>query len=658
MKRYPSLIFGAFAGVIITAFLFLAVSSCDNNNDNRVQDASSDAVETTQNCLFGISYGQYTLMLYDENGPEETLGFGTFDKCCNSMTSFTMADGRQYIFGHCEDDYGWFIQEILPTGDMGRETCYGNFEHYFPILSAFTIPDGKTFLYGQMKVDKADGSSSSFWFTMEIKAEGILDINTLTDGYWSDWYPNALVTNANSESPVLFAEDSDGNWFLRPISKDGKIQPESATGKYTDYYDAIQTYTVGGTPYLFGSRDSSTPFAAVWFIQDLLTGTITDSSGTTNYTLDAALLAPLYINDQTFLVMQGESEGFCIYEIVSDGSKMGSMIYNTTSPGFQFLLPVFFDTAYLETNHWMTNIYDLIKDRTLQEIAIPGSHDAGMNNMDGNTNCLTRGNACDTQTQLSTIYEQLGYGSRYFDIRPAKYTMDADPWYTAHLDDADVIGWCGCAGQTMDSVLDDVLKFIGEQETLVKDSKELIILNFSHCYEIWTDDNGDYQGCDCSNDDWVSLRDSVVKTLGGFLVNWSQYQNPAQAIFGDRDASQFVLLRFETDAFSSEPASGVYTANDFPIYNNYSNTNDFSTMSTDQEQKLKDAQNHEEDLFLLSWTLTLSSGQAYDCEWGTNPTSILDLAYEADSQLMVYMDDWGRPRRYDHSDPFPKYHIR
>lgn len=69
---------------------------------------------------------------------------------------------------------------------------------------------------------------------------------------------------------------------------------------------------------------------------------------------------------------------------------------------------------------WMTDQIDVIGEHTLREISIPGSHDAGMN---GKTHCWPAGSArdCNTQTQESSIYEQLSNGARYFDIRPTRW---------------------------------------------------------------------------------------------------------------------------------------------------------------------------------------------------------------------------------------------
>jgi len=633
MKRHLLLIFGPVLSVIMVFFL-LTVSSCDNDNHGGENTPAPGAVDMSQNGIFGYSTANnFFIQNVSENGMGEEVSNGQWNNTWDSMTSFTMADGRQYIFGH-RKNYDWFIQEILPTGDLGLETSGGTFEHYFPVLSAFTIPGGKTFIYGQMQVDNP--GASSFWFIREIEPGGVPSPDLTDDGYWESWYPNALVTNPNSQSPVLFGEDSNGNWFLRPISEDGKMQEESGHGQYDQYYDTIQTYTVGGDVFLFGQRADTKQ----WFIQGVWKLMPFTDLGVWNDYYNT--VAPFSINGRTFFFLQSGTY-WNIMEVLSDG-KMGSQIGpdGTWKHHYEFVFPVNFDPAYLDIASWMTNNYDLIKNRTLQEIALPGSHDAGMSDKNGENLCLTRGCDCDTQTQTKTIYEQLGNGARYFDIRPNNLTWTDAPWWAGHFDDAEVVGWVGCAGQSLDSVLDDVARFC--QEQLPLNGRELIVLNFSHCYRIYPDPNstdGSKTGCDCSGDEWNDVLNTAEKKLGPYMVNWyPKYPNAAQAIFGDRGAGQYVLLRFETDAVPSMLYSGIYNSKQFPIYNNYSNSNSFSEMSADQQQKLLNPDNHAEELFLLSWTLTLSSGQATDCEVGSNPTSILDLASEADSQLMYSMNDW------------------
>lgn len=291
-------------------------------------------------------------------------------------------------------------------------------------------------------------------------------------------------------------------------------------------------------------------------------------------------------------------------------------------------------------HHWMTDQKDVLAHRTLREIAIPGSHDAGMN---GYTNCYY-GENCNTQTQTKSIKEQLVSGSRYFDIRPTYWRLDnIDTWYAGHFQNT-VLGYLGCTGESLDDIYNDVSSYISE---LPAGSNELIILNFSHCYIIkmvCIGENCVENGFECDESEWQDVRNTVVKKLGQYRVNWGKYPNPVFALFDDRGPGEHVLLRFDADqsAIPQEASQGIYNSDFWPIYNEYANTNDIDVMIRDQESKMQTHTDGVDHQFLLSWTLTLSEGQAIKCDFSGN-TTILDLAGEADAALGPKIDGWAVP---------------
>ena len=52
--------------------------------------------------------------------------------------------------------------------------------------------------------------------------------------------------------------------------------------------------------------------------------------------------------------------------------------------------------------------------QALQQLALPGSHDAGMSTFTGGRGAV----ACNSVTQSLDIGQQLALGVRYFDLRP------------------------------------------------------------------------------------------------------------------------------------------------------------------------------------------------------------------------------------------------
>ena len=101
--------------------------------------------------------------------------------------------------------------------------------------------------------------------------------------------------------------------------------------------------------------------------------------------------------------------------------------------------------------------------------------------------------------------------------------------------------------------------------------------------------SGGAGGRDCSNHEWnIDVLETAVSKLWDYLTDWSKYKTPVEATFGDRGPREYILLRFETNAFSSDPSSGVYTSDDFSIYNSYANTNQLSDMIRDQMCKMQE----------------------------------------------------------------------
>lgn len=122
-------------------------------------------------------------------------------------------------------------------------------------------------------------------------------------------------------------------------------------------------------------------------------------------------------------------------------------------------------SSYVSTNPpvaWMQATLPTIGSKSLREIAMLASHDAGMSQ-------VTRGYggvAHNTVTQSVHIYQQLIYGARWFDIRPV---IRKGKWYTNHL-----TGSVGAFGRTIADIIKDVNRFTNENPG------ELIVLDLTH----------------------------------------------------------------------------------------------------------------------------------------------------------------------------------
>jgi hypothetical protein len=157
---------------------------------------------------------------------------------------------------------------------------------------------------------------------------------------------------------------------------------------------------------------------------------------------------------------------------------------------YEYLCPFSFDPIYLHDDDWMHALKEAIGPRKLIEIALPGSHDAGINKLDYSISKCDVATSCNTVAQDTNIIGQLKRGSRYFDLR---LIVDTDPetwddWWTGHYDSKHDSWphWLGCKGESMRDVFGDVNEFFSNGAH----PDELVILKMSHCYIIADDKDG------------------------------------------------------------------------------------------------------------------------------------------------------------------------
>ncbi|KAH7073646.1 PLC-like phosphodiesterase [Paraphoma chrysanthemicola] len=249
---------------------------------------------------------------------------------------------------------------------------------------------------------------------------------------------------------------------------------------------------------------------------------------------------------------------------------------------------------------WMSSIYRQISCLTLREIAMPGSHDAGISEFNEGAGGAI---ALNTVTQKLKIGDQLKYGSRYFDIRPV---ISGGKWKTGHYGYG-AGSWHGGNGQDMRSIIDQINAFTST-------NKELVVLYLSH-------------GLD--TDHWGGERDSGLtqakwdELFGGLINPTSGIKNRLTGIGGIKDVTTLRLnqlitnsatviivvddvtkdgSRVDTTRFADQ---GIFRASQFPRFDSYSDQNVQDKMIDDQLSKLKAKRTSPtSDMFVLSWTLT------------------------------------------------------
>jgi len=307
---------------------------------------------------------------------------------------------------------------------------------------------------------------------------------------------------------------------------------------------------------------------------------------------------------------------------------------------FIFFVLIFLQSvSFADTSNydrWMGDLGSTMGDRLLNEIALPGSHDMGMNVQ--NIHDCTLANLCNTATQNGNIFYQLNKGSRYFDVRPAVVepsVFSGTVWSTAHT--SVVAGHqLGCEGERITSLRDGLYRFFQDSNH----QKELVILKVSHCsMEPGKDDSSctetqmkyiaagldiDHRLIKCDHCDLKNMTLNTLLSKGNILLLTEGLHDTKRGFF----------------------SVGGSCRDDYLLYDSYANSNDFNTMRADQFSKLKTAKNHQKACeetypvhFLLSWTLTLSKAEIVACEVLQNP-KIINLAQDATSQLQGDIKAW------------------
>lgn len=115
--------------------------------------------------------------------------------------------------------------------------------------------------------------------------------------------------------------------------------------------------------------------------------------------------------------------------------------------------------------NWMHSLYDVIKDRDIQNVIIPGTHDPGMSII--SHPLLSGGDSANTQTQGINIYNQLRAGARWFDLRIASIHQTTPNegkygFWATHVNDelAEVV--IGNTGEGLTDIIDEINQFTKE----------------------------------------------------------------------------------------------------------------------------------------------------------------------------------------------------
>ncbi|WP_109831591.1 PI-PLC domain-containing protein [Reichenbachiella versicolor] len=270
----------------------------------------------------------------------------------------------------------------------------------------------------------------------------------------------------------------------------------------------------------------------------------------------------------------------------------------------------------IDSASWMGQLADSIK---LNEIIMPGSHDAGMSVLH-HCDIGSKMNKGMVQTQELKIADQLKVGSRYFDIR---VDYDHKKLVTYHR-----TGNLGCNGQSLEQVMNESVAFLQEQKT------ETFILKFSHIRS--------NRGMEREIKDRIDQFLSNINFRPYFFTSSNQEVNLVELSLGEVRGKMILVFDYVEYISTKQGHLRYYNALEkddkgnfaiklkgpnINIADAYTNTTSLKKMSEDQINKQNDFGGlGKEYLFLLSWTLTPGAGTFFG-------GSIRELAGKANRAL-------------------------
>ncbi|KAI8664571.1 hypothetical protein NCS55_00966400 [Fusarium keratoplasticum] len=246
---------------------------------------------------------------------------------------------------------------------------------------------------------------------------------------------------------------------------------------------------------------------------------------------------------------------------------------------------------------WMHATYPRISCLKLRELAIPGTHDSGMSQLNGRS---FFGAPLNSKTQELSVAGQLEYGARWFDIRPSK---TGGKWATGHYS-FKAGNWHGGNGEYLDDIIDGINRF-------TENNKELIILNVAQGLN--SDNFKGDKHAKISQAEWEDVMRKLerinhrVENRGGeedlSQLRVSDFIQDRAAVIIIVDAQLYKTEdRVDLSAFADK---GFFRRNQLPLFDKYANENNQNKMIADQLDKMrKERTSPASPMFLLSWTLT------------------------------------------------------
>lgn len=317
--------------------------------------------------------------------------------------------------------------------------------------------------------------------------------------------------------------------------------------------------------------------------------------------------------------------------------------------------PEVFDKVLAQPD-WMRQNYTDIKWRTLRQICLPFSHDAGMSSIK-----LSQPVVPDQHvlTQRLDVGGQLNAGARVFDIRPVAHpTSNGWEYYTSHggYQALANMKWVGGGGQSLKEICNQINSFTSQHsELIILEINNAIYGDITHVFDTDPRDGVTFTSINnMTQSHYNDLFQYLSEQLGDKLYSCPDPHAdlttlPMSDFLGAGKAAVIITLsdsgftippeflgkgfyygRLTTDAGPMKAAAADGRRSQLHYNGEYSNSNDPNFVESDQLWRL--AKYHKDDSFppfLLWWTAT----EQFSFSWGFARGSIKDGADKMNSKL-------------------------
>ncbi|KAK0102135.1 hypothetical protein ONS96_006099 [Cadophora gregata f. sp. sojae] len=379
--------------------------------------------------------------------------------------------------------------------------------------------------------------------------------------YSSENVPQGEIEIWTNDGTVLnHAEDTDGHQWVTIVN----LTP----------YKMI--HIASPTPYQFSAWDfGDIPSGKVrkneaTYDLGLNVGSFVDTNGYANYQLEGTsktfqVHVTTHIPDsyERRVVFDLGGMGMGWRELGFPGERVSVALIITGSEDFGYV-----NSLQLNDVAWMKKMYNIIKDRDLRHVVVPGSHDAGMSRISVNSGWNGLGTSANTATQSLDHYNQLKVGTRYFDMRIV--TVNGGSFWAAHVNEEVTAAPVGATGESLDDLIAGVNRFTTDYpgEVIVWAIRSMVDLDNGKL----TTENDRYWSADKVNEFYTKL-ESINNRCIGLSSSPSLDQQPIKNFLDKNGGKGCVLLltsgRLKSGLPTDRVGSGIYSRGGYLNYDDY-----------------------------------------------------------------------------------------